>query len=56
MPQTTMQPKPASVQLLFDGAHGQYIPKRFAREIKRESIDGVKAEDLDYLARGPGGR
>lgn len=41
--------------MLFDEASGIYIPKRFAREIKREAISGVKAEDLDYLARGPGG-
>jgi len=41
--------------ILFDGASGQYIPKRFATEIRREVISGVKAEDLDYLARGPGG-
>lgn len=44
-----------SVQCLFDEASGQYIPKRFAREIKRTAISGVKESDLDYLARGPGG-
>jgi hypothetical protein len=47
--------KTASQQLLFDSASGQYIPKRFATEIKREAISGVDAKDLDYLAHGPGG-
>lgn len=44
-----------SVHHYLDGASGQYIPKRFARETKRECILNVKAEDLGYLARGPGG-
>ena len=44
-----------SVQHYIDGASGQYIPKRFAIETKRECVSGVKPEDLDYLARGPGG-
>lgn len=44
-----------SVHLYLDGARGQYIPRDFARDTKRECIEGVKAEDLDYLARGPGG-
>ena len=44
-----------SVKLLFSDASGVYIPKRFATEIKRGAISGVKPEDLDYLARGPGG-
>ncbi len=44
-----------SVHIYLDGASGQYIPKRFARETKRECLEGVKAADLDYLARGPGG-
>lgn len=44
-----------SVHCYIDGASGQYIPKRFAVETKRECIEGVKPEDLDYLARGPGG-
>lgn len=39
----------------IDGASGQYIPKRFAVETKRECIACVSQEDLDYLARGPGG-
>ena len=44
-----------SVKLLFSDASGVYIPKRFAIEIKRGAISGVKPEDLDYLALGPGG-
>lgn len=44
-----------SIHCYLDSASGQYIPKRFARETKRECIEGVKPEDLDYLARGPGG-
>jgi len=44
-----------SVKLLFSDASGVYIPKRFATEIKRGAISGVKPEDLDYLALGPGG-
>jgi hypothetical protein len=52
----TMQTKlTESVHCYLDGASGQYIPKRFALETKRECLEGVKAEDLDYLARGPGG-
>lgn len=39
----------------IDGASGQYIPRRFAKETKRECITGVSQEDLDYLTRGPGG-
>ena len=44
-----------SVKLQFSDASGVYIPKRFAIEIKRGAISGVKPEDLDYLALGPGG-
>lgn len=44
-----------SVHCYIDGASGIYIPKRFARETKRECIHGVSEADLDYLARGPGG-
>lgn len=44
-----------SVHCYLDSARGQYIPRDFARETKRECIEGVKAKDLDYLARGPGG-
>jgi len=51
MKQTTSN----QVQLLFDSASGQYIPKRFALEIDRSCVGGVKSEDLDYLAAGPGG-
>lgn len=52
----TMQTKlTKSVHHYLDGARGQYIPRDFARDTKRECISEVKAEDLDYLARGPGG-
>jgi hypothetical protein len=44
-----------SVIHYLDGASGQYIPKRFAVETKRECISGVEPKDLDYLALGPGG-
>ena len=43
------------VHCYLDGARGQYIPRDFARDTKRDCISGVKPEDLDYLARGPGG-
>jgi hypothetical protein len=41
--------------LFCDGAHGQYIPKRFACKIVRSCVSGVSQSDLDYLACGPGG-
>lgn len=44
-----------SIHCYLDGARGQYIPRDFARSTKRDCIEGIKAEDLDYLARGPGG-
>lgn len=44
-----------SVHCYLDGARGQYIPRDFARATLRSAISGVKPEDLDYLARGPGG-
>lgn len=50
-----MKPLTESIHCYLDGASGQYVPKRFARETKRECLSGVKPEDLDYLARGPGG-
>lgn len=50
----TTKPTP-KLQLFCDGASGQYIPKRFATEVKRECLSGVDMADLDYLARGPGG-
>lgn len=43
------------VSCYLDGARGQYIPRDFARDTKRECIEGVDAKDLDYLALGPGG-
>lgn len=52
---TTNKGLSQSIHCYLDGASGQYIPKRFARETKRECLEGVKATDLDYLARGPGG-
>ena len=45
----------AEMILLLSENRGQYIPRDFAREVKRECISGVDAADLDYLARGPGG-
>lgn len=48
-------PLTEGIHCYIDSASGQYIPKRFANETKRECITGVKPEDLDYLARGPGG-
>lgn len=39
----------------LDSNRGQYLPRDFARIVKRDSVSGVKAEDLDYIARGPGG-
>lgn len=39
----------------LDSARGQYIPRDFARSVNRAALSGVKTEDLDYLARGPGG-
>jgi hypothetical protein len=44
-----------SVHCYLDSARGQYIPRDFARDTKRECIEGIEAKDLDYLARGPGG-
>ncbi len=44
-----------SVHCDLDSARGQYIPRDFVRSTKRECISGVKSDDLDYLARGPGG-
>lgn len=44
-----------AIHCYLDSASGQYIPKRFARETVRACLSGVKPEDLDYLARGPGG-
>lgn len=49
------KPLTESVHCYLDSARGQYIPRDFARDTKRDCIEGVKAEDLDYLARGPGG-
>jgi hypothetical protein len=39
--------------LFCDGASGQYIPQRFANEVKRDAISGIDLADLDYLAEGP---
>ena len=41
------------VILYLDDNRGQYIPRDFAIETKRECISGVDPEDLDYLAKGP---
>jgi len=50
-----MKPLTKSIHCYLDSASGQYIPKRFALETRRECISGVKPEQLDYLAKGPGG-
>lgn len=44
-----------SVHHYLDDSRGQYIPRDFARGTRRECIEYDKPEDLDYLARGPGG-
>jgi len=41
------------VHCFLDSARGIYIPRDFARSIRRDCIAGVKPEDLDYLAKGP---
>lgn len=40
---------PEGTKLLFDSSSGQYIPQRFATEMKREYIEGVDAEDWDGI-------
>jgi len=44
-----------SIQLFLDSARGQYIPRDFARSVKRDAVSGIDLKDLDYLALGPGG-
>ena len=41
------------VILLFSDASGQYIPQRFANEIRRECIRGADPADLACLEAGP---
>ena len=43
------------MQLFLSDARGQYIPRDFARSVKREAVSGIDTKDLDYLALGPGG-
>lgn len=43
------------MQLFLDSARGQYIPRDFARTVKRDAVSGIDLKDLDYLAHGPGG-
>ena len=38
---------------LFDECSGIYIPQRFAQEMRRDCLSGVKEEDLDMLTKGP---
>ena len=40
-----------SIILFLDSARGQYIPRDFAKSIKRECVQGVSLELLDSLAR-----
>ena len=40
-----------SVKLLFSDASGVYIPKRFATEIKRGAISGVKPIAASLISR-----
>ena len=47
-----MTTKPDVILYLSD-ARGQYIPRDFARDTKRECISGIDPADLDYLAEGP---
>ena len=40
-----------SIILFLDGARGQYIPRDFARTIKRKHVQGVSLELLERLAK-----
>jgi hypothetical protein len=41
--------------LFLDDHRGQYIPRDFAVEIKREAVSGVTAEQWAILEHGPDG-
>lgn len=42
------------VQLLVDGAHGQYIPQIFVQNYKNYILEkSVNADDLNILLEGP---
>ncbi len=43
----------AKMILYADGAHGQYIPQRFAESVRYDLVRGIDLADLDYLAHGP---
>ena len=42
-----------NIQIFFDSNRGVYIPQNFAEEIKRESVEGVTAEDWESMEAGP---
>jgi len=42
-----------NILILFDGASGIYIPKRFANEMDRGHVSGVTDEDWEDLEAGP---
>lgn len=44
-----------SVHIYLSDSRGQYIPRDFARDTKRNCLSNVTQADLDYLALGPGG-
>ena len=39
--------------LLLSDARGQYIPRDFAREVKRECVSGISADEWETLEAGP---
>lgn len=41
------------VEIFADSNRGQYIPQYFAESVKRDALQGVKAEDLATLESGP---
>jgi hypothetical protein len=51
----TQKYRNAKMILFLSDARGIYIPRDFAQEIVRNTLTGVSAEDLDYLAAGPDG-
>ena len=50
-----MKYRNAKMILFLSDVRGIYIPRDFAQEIARDTLAGVSAEDLDYLAAGPDG-
>jgi hypothetical protein len=45
--------KESAVILLLSDARGQYIPRDFANEIRREFVTGVEADEWEILEAGP---